>query len=122
MAAIIRPAICFATGDFALLIEVRDYAACRAHWLIQEEDGFSCGKASDLVVVYDLHDIFHVQLVYCLSHLVVINQDDLLVSGVGELLWVGNLEVIQQELGLAVDVACGCSDDLFIPRAFLRLA
>ena len=60
------------------------------------------------MVVHDLDDVLHIELVHRLSHLIVIYQDHLLTRRVGKLLRVRNFEVVQQELGLAVKVSCGC--------------
>ena len=110
-----------ADGDLVLLVEVRDDAARRAHWLIEEEYGLAGSEAADLVVVYDLNDVLHIELVHSLSHLIVVYQDDLLVGGIGELLRIWNFEVIQQELGLVVDVSCGCRDGLFHSQGILQI-
>ena len=62
-----------------------------------------------------------VELVHCLSHLIVVYQDDLLVGRIGELLRVCNFEVIQHELCLVVDVSCGSGNCLFHSHSVLQI-
>ena len=73
------------------------------------------------MVVYDLNNIVHVELVHSLAHLVVVYQDDLLVCGIGELLWIGNFEVIQQELGLVIDVTGSRWNGFFHSQGILQI-
>ena len=73
------------------------------------------------MVIYNLHDVLHVELVHSLGHLIVIYQDDLLVCRIGELLWVRNLEVILEELGLGIDVSCGGRHGLFHAKRVLQV-
>jgi hypothetical protein len=50
----------------------------------------------------------------------VVYQDDLLTRGVGKLLRVGNFEVVQHELGLAVKVSCDCGFRLTHSKGILQ--
>ncbi len=73
------------------------------------------------MVVHDLHDVLHIEIVHRLGHLIVVYQYHFLVCSIGELLRVRNLEVVQQELGLGIYVSCGGRYGLFHSQGVLQI-
>ena len=73
------------------------------------------------MVVHDLHNVLWIQIVHRLGHLIVIYQYDLLVCGIGELLRIGDLEVVQQKLGLPIELSRRSRHSLLHAQSILEI-